>query len=152
MPGDAIHEKLLAVLTPEWQEAEEVYAKIMPQVPPGKAMRTYKARSKSASSPLTEDEQIESGRRTIVTDRIGGSTRMEARVIDGKRMIRLKDRRAAQEVSHDGHCPTCGQGPFVPAPEEKMPPPARPRKTIGLVLRPDFPQWSETARAAGESG
>jgi hypothetical protein len=45
MPADITTERLLGLATWEWQDVEELMQKLIPTVPPGKALRKYQMRA-----------------------------------------------------------------------------------------------------------
>lgn len=145
MPADITTERLLAAVTWEWQKAEDLMELLIPTVAPGKAKRTYENRmgkyvkGNTARPQLTEDEQIASGARAIVNDRIGSqaeSGRIEVKTEDGERWVRFRERR--EVANRQGCCPTCNR-PFPSAPETKPQAPA-PKTNVRY---PSFPQWQE---------
>lgn len=135
---DITGEKLLEWLTWDWQDLEALKQRLIGTVPPGRALRSYQTRSRAQKGvrPLTEDEQIASGARAIVTDRISAlisSGKIEWN--DDRTLIRRVERRV---VDKTGCCPTC-QRPFSQAAEEKLPPPPPPKSK---VVYPSFPAWN----------
>lgn len=153
MPADDTTERLLATVGWDWMDVEDVMATLIPTIAPGKAKRTYQSRSgqhrQGIKPELTEDEQIASGARSIITDRLGSqfsSGRLERRELDdGTRQVRQRIR---AEVADDrGCCPTCNR-PF-PEATTKLPlasSPAKPKRQrvrtrAGVVVTRDVPQW-----------
>lgn len=117
--------RVLAVLTDDWTPQDEVLAKVVPQVPPGRALRAY-LRIKAANDAernkriaegkkalpqrvRTEAEQIETGARDVVrgilTD-FRKNARVDVEVVDGVRCIRLSKARAYAHhcCLHGGSC------------------------------------------------
>lgn len=149
MPADITTDRLLAAVTWEWQDVEDLMEQLIPTVPPGKALRKYQVAQENyrkqnpdvdprLARPLSEDEQIASGARTIVNDRIGAqvsSGRLEIERADGRRRVRFRERR--EVVDTRGHCRTCNR-PFDLATEKTPPVPSRRPK----VVYPHFPQWN----------
>ena len=83
-----------------WTQTETLYHICIPLVPPGPAKRKYEIELKhsqkksgtSADSRLSIDEQIRSGAKTIVRERIKGLVKsgiVERKVIDGKTFYRI---------------------------------------------------------------
>jgi hypothetical protein len=109
-------QRFLDCMTWDWQPLSAVLAETVKVIPPGKALRKYQ-QSKAASDrtrsgagptrpPLSEDEQIASGARSIARDRYNSfkqSGRIEIRVADGEEQVRFRSAVGAGE-----HCPTCG--------------------------------------------
>lgn len=138
---DITGERLIDYLSWEWQDAEELRQRLIPTVAPGKALRTYQARTKGNKGvrTLTEDEQIVSGARAIVNDRIGSlvaSGRIE--YDEDRTHIRLAERRV---VDRTGCCPTC----YRPFPETTTEKP-RPSSSDRNVVYPVFPTWEDHQR------
>jgi len=156
MRGDLTTDRLLAAVSLEWVDAEELMEPLMATVAPGKALRQYqnqRSRNKGTGTrpQLTEDEQIASGQRHIVNERIASqvaSRRLEIeRDSDGKRRVRLRERR--ELVSTGECCQTCNR-PFPEATVEQKPQLPSPRLRP-KILYPVFPQWGQTLRD-GSSG
>lgn len=144
MPADIITQRLLSTLSTDWTAMEELIEVLIPLVAPGKALRKYqmnleaqRRRKPDTVSTLTEDEQIMSGARTIVYDRISGqsnSKRIEIEKLEsGDKRVRL----LVKADPETGACPTCHR-PFQQA-TEKSPPLPSPKSK---VVYPTFPQWS----------
>lgn len=158
MPGDVTSDRLLAAVGWDWVEVESLMAQLIPTVAPGKALRMYQNRAAhnkgTGNRPqFTEDEQIESGARQIVNDRIGAqvdSGRLELqRDEEGKRRVRQRVRTEVADAR--GCCPSCNR-PFPPATvEQAPPPPSQKQRHLGIVLRPGFPQWDRSL-PEGSSG
>lgn len=159
MPADITTERLIAAATWEWQDVEALMEALIPTVAPGKALRTYQARTSrnkgtGTRPPFTEAEQIASGARTIVNARINAqidSGRLEVDVSeDGRRRVRLRERRAV--VNQQGACRTCNR-PFPKATAEKpqLLLPTPPRRSTKVVY-PKFPQWQQPNTREGSSG
>lgn len=155
MPADVTTERLLAAVGWEWVDVESLMEQLIPTVAPGKALRKYQIQAKNHKGTgnrpqLTEDEQIASGARQIVNDRIGSQVdggRIELERDDtGRRRIRLRERR--EVADNRGCCPTCNR-PFVKATvETPLPPSPKPRPK---VIYPSFPQWDRNLHE-GSSG
>lgn len=160
MPADVTAKRLLAAITWEWQDVEELMEQLIPTVSPGFALRKYQtiAEAYRKANPdadptkkrqLTEDEQIASGARQIVNDRLsaqvnGGRIEIE-RLDDGKRRVKFRERR---EVADErGCCPTCNR-PFEQATAKTPPVPSPSPK----VVYPAFPQWAKQGLREGSSG
>lgn len=153
MPADITTERLLAALTWDWQDVEELMERLIPTVPPGKALRKYQVaqehyrKQKPHVDPrlartLTEDEQIASGARTIVNDRIGqqaATGRIELEGERGQRRIRFRERR--EVADQRGCCRTCNR-PFPPA-TPTTPPVSSP--TQSKVVYATFPRLKEAS-------
>jgi hypothetical protein len=95
-----------------WVDVEDLFADISPTIPPGKALRQY-ARTKATASrntdpsqlthpersvprPLTQDQQIRSGKRNMlneIIDRLYTQGYIEKRKVDGARQVRRKESR-----------------------------------------------------------
>lgn len=135
--SDITSERLLEYLSWDWQDVEELRQRLIPTVAPGKALRTYQSRYKGKGpSPLTEDEQIISGARAIVNDRINtvaSSGRIE--YDNDRTRLRFTERRV---VDKTGCCPTCYR-PFPETATEKPQPSSSDRN----VVYPTFPTWEE---------
>lgn len=145
---DITGERLLEAVTWDWQDVEELRQQLIPTVAPGKALRTYQTRAKGnlGVKPLTEDEQIASGARQIVNDRIGsliGSGRLE--YDEDRTRLRLAERRVADR---NGCCPTCYR-PFVEATTELKPQPSSPKTERPRVIYPSFPSWEANHQQQG---
>jgi hypothetical protein len=147
VPADITTERLLASVTWEWQDVEELMEQLIPTVNPGTALRRYKklaAGNKGTGTrrPLTEMEQVVSGARQIINERIssqvdGGRLELER---DGRtRRVKFRERR--EVVTGHGACPKCNR-PFEPATTEKKPHPSPPKAAPRQkVVYPKFPQW-----------
>ena len=124
-----VTDKLMEMLSWDWQSQEDLYKRLIPMVPPGRALRQYEARSKHnartkagldrVKPPLPESEQIYSGARDMVRDSMWNlikSGYAERCDVDDKVMLRRRDRRAAAPVQRqEGEvCEACGR-PFVTA-------------------------------------
>ena len=122
-----VTDKLIEALSWDWQTQEDLYRRLIPMVPPGRALRQYEARSahnsrakaglERAKPPLPESEQIYSGARDIVRDSMWNLVKSgyaERCDVDGQVMLRRRDRRAAAPVQRqEGEvCEACGR-PFV---------------------------------------
>lgn len=144
MARDITSERLLETVTYDWQSAEELRQKMIETVPPGKALRTYQGRYRGTGpSPFTEDEQIASGARAIVHDRINAlinSGRLEFN--ENRTQIRMAERRV---MNKDGSCLTCHR-PFRQAPTTQKTSPS----VLSNVVYPSFPSWdAEWGRKTG---
>lgn len=155
MPVDDTRERLLALVTWEWQDVEALIEQLVPAVAPGTALRTYDQRSgkhakgTSGRAPLTEMEKIASGARSILNARIGSQIengRLERRILeDGTRQVRFRERREVADAR--GCCPTCNR-PFEKATATPPPIPSPSSK----VVYPAFPQWAKQGLREGSSG
>lgn len=143
MKPDMITDRLIERMTWDWQSAEDLIQEIIPMIPPGKAHRTYLGKNNvktgTGSRPLSEDEQIASGARTLINARLNtlmnsGRIELETRANRFDRYVRFAERRV---VDKHGNCPTCYR-PFIPA-SEAAPAPKRNTK----VLYPSFPSWQK---------
>lgn len=153
--GDITTERVLRLCTSEWQKVEDLMPELMGTVPSGFALRTYEQRTAKVSKgikPITEDEKIMSGKRTIANSRIISmlnSGRVEQRKDPDKtRWIRLTEseqRRIAEEEAASRVCHAC-QRPFPQATESQDPAPSR-TITGQTVLYPAFPQWDSQQQA-----
>lgn len=146
MRTDITGERLIERLTDgEWHDTEEVRRALIPTVAPGKALRTYKRRSKPETMDPTrvpdEDRQILSGARIIATDRINSLSKTgRIEFSEDRKQIRLVERRVVPE----GACPTCARPFPKPTPEQTKPV----SETKPVVLYPDFPTWRERLQEA----
>lgn len=147
--SDITGEKLVEWATWDWQSVEELKQRLIDTVPPGKALRAYQTRSRAHKGikVLSEDEQIASGARAIVTDRVNAllqSKRLELN--EDRTRIRLAERRVSDKT---GCCPTCRR-PFAEATEKMPPPPPLPKSK---VVYPVFPAWDAEwqRKLSGES-
>ena len=137
---DITGERLLEYVTWDWQDVEQLRLRLIPTVAPGKALRTYLARTQNNKGikVMSEDEQIASGARAIVNDRIGsfvGSGRLEYN--DDRSKIRLAERKV---VNKNGCCPTCYR-PFEEATMPQQPKASSQVAPRPKVVYPTFPSW-----------
>lgn len=149
MPVDPTTERLVAAITWEWRDVEDLIEELIPTVAPGRALRKYQQIAKpnkgtGTRPPLTEDEQITSGARAIINNRLwsqqeSGRVEVETNEETGARRVRFRER---VEIADDrGCCPACNR-PFVQATEGPLPSPKpKPRPKI---LYPTFPKWDRT--------
>lgn len=140
----------------DWIDVEAIMEQLIPMVAPGKAKRRYQSRLKSArerngqvhvESPLSEDEQILSGARSIVNERILSNVsrgRFELLNEDGHRRLRLRPVTADEG---NGVCKECLR-PFPNAATTRKTSTSKPR-TKSKVIYVTFPQWGD--RNVGET-
>lgn len=155
-PRDLIRERLLGLVTWEWQDVEVLMEQLIPIVHPGLALRTYENRQgqhvkgNTNRPKLTEDQKIASGARSIVNDRIGaqvesGRLELDKSGPDGKRRVRFKERR--QVADSRGCCPTCNRPFGQAAVTTPRPSPLPPKSKVVYVA---FPKWDEAqGRSSG---
>lgn len=135
--------RAISLLTWEWQPREDIVQKLIPMIPPGRALRKYEdtaanamrihGRSKRTKPELTEQEKIYSGARSLAQASVGSLVSSgRAEVADdpsGSPLIRFRDRRSSAPA--EGCCPACNR-PFVPTRQRR-------RATVsdmGIVLKP----------------
>ena len=98
---DEIGKRVLEKITWEWQRVDDIITALIYAVPPGKALRQYQKNAQSAGNKgikvLTEDEQQQSGARTILNARLASHQNSGRIVIerrDNERWVKFNERRA----------------------------------------------------------
>lgn len=127
--------KLLSMLTDDWQDLEVLIQEMTITIPPGKAIRAYRAErergikraNSSAPDPrqLSDTEQIASGARTIIRDSVRTLAKRTAETrLDehGTKWIKLKAKTQKPQLVHtsDEIVPVCDEE-FDLAPEYDKP-------------------------------
>jgi hypothetical protein len=146
---DITTEKLLDRVTSEWRPLEPIVDDLIQTVAPGVAMRRYLARTNrsedSIRPPLTDQQQHDSGARSIISDRIQSqkkSGRIEVKVEAGVRFVRLVP---------NGVCVECDR-PFPNAAPGRKPRPTSRPAPRPTVVYPTFPQWFPQEKSTAIGG
>jgi len=117
----------------QWHPRSEIHEKLKAAVAPGKALRRYEQIERGRieqygprkGPPLTEDEKIDSGRRSIASDAINSMKKRYIEVVDTEEGRMLRRRPAPLPIA-DYRTPAAPAAAGAPAPDPPEPVPAPP--------------------------